>query len=412
MKQAYGIILFLTLILIVQDGIAGGFQTNLQGQKQSGMGGAGTGTILDGGSIFFNPGAIAFLDTVFTFHLASSFQMSRTAYLENSPGIYKTEMSHTVPTPFSGYVTYKKEVHSKFAVGIGVYSPFGNIAQWDDNWKGQFIVRQFSLSTVFFQPTLSYKLTDKLGIGTGFIIGTGVFDMQKALPVQFADGHYSSLTLHSLMYGVGYNTGVYYKVNDQVSLGLNYRSAVNMKVNGGSATFDVPTSVAQSYPNTTFSSGFVMPSVISLGVGYKCGRFLFAVDVNYTGWSCYDSLRITFADHTQNLPDIHSARMYKNSFTYRLGAQYKFNTVIQARLGAYFDTSPVQAGYLTPDMPDANRIGITGGASFRIGKFVSLDACMVYEEGRSRTDTNLETQFSGTFKTRVIIPGIGMEVRF
>jgi long-chain fatty acid transport protein len=39
-----------------------GYQVNLQGQKQTGMGHTGTGLLLGPSSIHFNPGALAFLE--------------------------------------------------------------------------------------------------------------------------------------------------------------------------------------------------------------------------------------------------------------------------------------------------------------------------------------------------------------
>ena len=40
---------------------AQGFQVNLQGQTQQGMGGAGTGLVQDAAAVFFNPGGVSFL---------------------------------------------------------------------------------------------------------------------------------------------------------------------------------------------------------------------------------------------------------------------------------------------------------------------------------------------------------------
>jgi hypothetical protein len=36
----------------------------------------------------------------------------------------------------------------------------------------------------------------------------------------------------------------------------------------------------------------------------------------------------------------------------------------------------------------------------------------VYIEGKKRSDTNLETQFGGTYKTKAIVPGLGVELIF
>ena len=54
-------ILYVTLLLSCSRTIFGqGFQVNFQGQKQQGMGCAGTAINLDASSLFFNPGASAF----------------------------------------------------------------------------------------------------------------------------------------------------------------------------------------------------------------------------------------------------------------------------------------------------------------------------------------------------------------
>ena len=58
----------------------GGFQINLQGQKQTGMGHTGTGLCLDNASILFNPGALSFLDSLKGIYIGASFIMPRTTY--------------------------------------------------------------------------------------------------------------------------------------------------------------------------------------------------------------------------------------------------------------------------------------------------------------------------------------------
>jgi long-chain fatty acid transport protein len=54
-------LLLLVLALMPVISFAQGFQVNLEGQKQIGMGHTGTGLLQDGASVFFNPGAVAML---------------------------------------------------------------------------------------------------------------------------------------------------------------------------------------------------------------------------------------------------------------------------------------------------------------------------------------------------------------
>ena len=269
------------------------------------------------------------------------------------------------------------------------------------------------LKTIFIQPTVSFKVCDKLGIGVGFIYATGDFSLRKAIPIQDSTGNYGEANLKGKASGYGYNAGIYFKATQKLSIGIDYRSQVTVNVKGGNADFVVADALAQYFPNTKFSTQLKLPQVVTLGFGYAVNKKLkMALDVNYVGWKSYDSLIIDFEDNTANLADVHSARMYKNSFIFRLGAQYKFNDKWTLRAGTYYDMSPVKAGYLTPETPDTDKIGVTLGASFNVTKSLHVDASLLYIEGMKRTDTNIETQFTGTYKTKAVVPGISVEYIF
>jgi long-chain fatty acid transport protein len=407
------IIFSFILLFTATSLIAGGFQVNLQGQKQTGMGHAGTGLVFDASSILFNPGAVCFLDSMNNIILGSSFIIPRTQYLEQSPGTYRESPVPHIGTPFTAYAAFKFHHHSTFYYGLGIYTPFGSRVQWPDDWKGQFLIREIDLKTIFIQPTISWKVNEKLGVGAGPIFATGGFSLRKAIPVQDSLGNYGEGYLEGKATGFGFNAAVYYRFNAHASIGIDYRSQVKVNVKNGSADFTVPASLEEYFPSTHFTSSIRLPQVLTLGTGYKLNdKLTFAFDLNYVGWSCYDSLRIDFADTTSKLQNIRSARMYRNAFIYRLGAQYKLSEFLTLRAGAYFDKSPVQEGYLTPETPDANKIGITTGATLALGFRFHLDLSLLYIEGMKRTDTNLETGFSGTYKTRAVVPGFALSFLF
>ncbi|MCW3084529.1 MAG: hypothetical protein JWP12_1895 [Bacteroidetes bacterium] len=401
------------IILSTAIGVAGGFQINLQGQKQTGMGHTGTGLLLDNASILFNPGAVSFLDSLRGVSAGGSFIFPRTTYLEPYPGVYTANIEKHIGTPVTLYAVFKFKKTAKWNLGLGIYTPFGSKLQWADDWKGQFLIREINLETFFIQPTASFKLNDKWGLGVGFIYATGNFSLRKGIPIQDSTGKYGEGNLEGKASGYGYNAGIYFKPNAKFSFGLDYRSQVNVKVTGGSAEFTVPASVAQYFPTTTFSTHLNLPQTISFGMGYVVNpKMTLALDVNFVGWKSYDSLIIDFKDNTDNLKDIHSARMYQNTFIYRLGMQYKLSSKWTGRLGAYFDATPVKAGYFTPETPDENKIGVTAGATFNITKLIHFDMSLLYIEGLTRTDTNIETGFGGTYKSKAVIPGVGLEWMF
>jgi long-chain fatty acid transport protein len=336
--------------------------------------------------------------------------MPRTEYLEAFPGTYTAEMVHNTGTPFEFY--YSASLNKKLYAGVGVYTPFGSRAQWDDNWKGQFIIREIDLKTIFIQPTLSWRINDHFGIGAGFVITTGSFSLRKGIPVQNLAAEYGEGNLKGNALGNGFNTGIYF-ASGKLSAGISYRSSVNAKVDEGNATFSVPGYLEQFFPDTKFSASIKLPSVLSLGLGYKLSnKISLAADVNWVGWSSYDSLRINFETNTEKLEDISSARQYEDVFIYRLGAEYFLNNKLTFRAGFYYDISPVPDGYLTPETPDSDRIGATAGASFNLKNHFHIDVSLLYNQSQKRTDTNLETGFSGTYQTKTVIPGIGFSYMF
>lgn len=393
--------------------IAGGFQINLQGQKQAGMGHTGTGLVLDNSCVLFNPGAMSFLDSLRGASVGTSLIFPKTTFVEAYPGIYSTSTVLHIGTPITFYTAFKLNKLDKFTFGLGIYNPFGSRLEWPDGWKGQALIKEIDLKTFFIQPTASYKVNDKLGIGVGFVYGTGDFLLSKAIPIQDSLGNYGLGKLNGKANGYGFNVGVYYQVNEKLSVGVDYRSQVKVKVKNGSADFTVPAGLANYFPQTTFSTQIRLPQMLTIGFGYKVSdKLKLALDVNYVGWKSYDSLIIDFAQNTDKLADIHSARMYQNTFIYRVGAQYQLTSNWAGRLGAYYDMTPVKDGYFTPETPDINKIGITAGATFRINKKLQVDFSMLFIEGMQRTNYSIETAFSGTYKSRAVVPGFSLNYIF
>src|SRR5690606_34211823 len=108
---------------------------------------------------------------------------------------------------------------------------------WDDDWTGRYMVQSVSLSSVFIQPTLSYAFNDAIAFGAGFVYAFGNVDITKALPVQDMQAQDGHAELSGKASGIGFNAGLHIKASEKLQFGLSYRSAVNMKVKKGEASF-------------------------------------------------------------------------------------------------------------------------------------------------------------------------------
>jgi long-chain fatty acid transport protein len=389
---------------------AQGFQVNLQGQKQQAMGGTGTGVALDEASVFFNPGAVSHLEKN-----GVSVGISPTianSTFESSGSQSQARSNSPVSTPFTGYAVFGAE-ESKFKFGLGVYTPFGSTMKWEDGWAGRFQLTKLQLFSVFIQPTVSFKISDKVGIGAGFVYGVGKIDLRRDLPVVDSDGNYGSAKLTGNASGVGFNAGIYLKPIEKLSIGITYRSQVNMKVNSGNAEFTVPQSLSSNFPNGKFTSSLPLPQVISIGVGVTpIEKLLITADVNFIGWSSYKTLEFDYENNTSSLQDTKSERNYKDTYSFRLGGQYDVKENFRVRAGIAYQLTPVQDGYVTPEVPDANKISYTAGIGYKFADKLTVDASFTFEDFAKRTDTNKETNFSGSYKTYIAIPGISLTYNF
>ncbi len=409
-------ITLLGIFLLPLAGIGGGFQLSLGGIRYAGMGHAGVGLAWDPAAMYFNPGALSFVQ-LRSIQFGAGVILPATSYLAQTPSIYLADMQQQPLTPASFYASWrtKKEFSRlrKFHLGLSAYNPYGNNTKWDDDWKGRFITQESNLISYFIQPTLSYQLSPTVGIGAGLIYGFGTLLSRRALPVSGVNNAEGSAELTGTGRGLGFHVGLYFKASDELSLGLSYRSRVGLEIEAGEARFDVPSSLEASFPNTQFSSVIKLPDVLSVGLSYRPqDRFTLAVDLGFTGWSFYDTLAYDFVENTRDLNDIASPRLYKNTVSFRMGGEYSLTERTHVRGGLMYDTSPARDGFVSPELPDANRIGLTAGFGAHLNAQLSVDLSYSFEFTGERTTILNEAQFGGTYKSSATTFGLGVKYSF
>jgi long-chain fatty acid transport protein len=400
-------LLLLVLAIAPLLAFSQGFQVNLEGEKQIGMGHTGVGQAQDGASIFFNPGAMAMLPENYVqagispLFYKSDFNPSGTTTQDYN--------ANKIATPFTGYAVWGPK-NAPWKLGLGVYTPFGGLTDWGNTWAGKYSLESLDLKAIYFQPTLSIRLTSFLSIGAGFVYNRGSVDLTQALPLTNSAGQDGQAELKGTGKGYGWNAGIYIKASKELTIGLVHRSQVTTTINNGDAIFTVPASLQSSFPQpNTFNSTIPLPATNAIGFGfYPCKSWTIAFDANLIGWNVYKNLAFDYKTNTPELQDTNEPRDYKNAVTLRAGAQYKYKDNWAFRFGGGYASTAVNDGYVTPEAPDANRVYGTLGAGYTMNKHLDIDLSFEYEHLMQRTQTNYYTQLSGTFKTNVYIPGISL----
>ena len=395
------------LALLPVLAFAQGFQVNLADQKQIGMGHTGTGVVQDGSAIFFNPGALAMLPENYIQAGTSPLAFKSAFNPSGTNDVYHT--SDKIAVPFSGYAVFGPK-SSWWKLGIGVYTPFGGLVNWGNTWQGKYVLESLDLKAIYFQPTLSIKLADFVSIGGGFVYNRGSVDLTRAIPLSDANGADGQAQLKGTGKGYGWNAGIYFKTEAGITVGVNYRSKVNTVIDGGNAIFKVPASVQANFPQpNTFTASIPLPSTTSIGLGfYPSKQWMFAVDASLVAWHVYKALSFDYANNTSTLQDTYSPRLYRDAFNVRGGTQFKPDDKWAIRAGLGYVSAAAANGYVTPEVPDANRYYLTGGLGYQFAKRFDVDFSFEFEHFMSRTQTNVESQLSGTFCSNVYIPGLSL----
>jgi long-chain fatty acid transport protein len=414
MRRITVVLLFVCLAATTSFG--GGYQVGLHGVRNIGMGLIGTSLSYDASSLFYNPGGAAFVNEKWSFSAGVSVIFARGTFQSKDVN-YQATLKHELNTPFYFYAAFKPT--KNLSVGIAVNAPYGNRLAWEDNtganWQGRYLIKDISFKAITYQPTISYKIKNVFGFGVGLVYATGTVDMNKSIPLQGATGD-GNVNIKGSTSSFGFNAGIMVHPDKGWSLGLDYRSKIEMKVKGADAIFTVPQSLSTMFPaNNKVDVMLPLPANLDFGASYEFGKnnqWMIGINLCYVFWSTYDSLIFDFETKTSAVSRTASPALYVDQLIPRIGAQYKISKAFTARLGGYYDPSPVSSDYLNPQTPSLTEVGLTCGFSVYPFKGFSIDASFLYLMGAQRSGTYTPDNFAGSYRTGFSIPGIGLSYSF
>ncbi len=417
-------ILVIVSMCISTGVFAGGYRVALQGQQATGMGHTGVAVTESAEVIFFNPAGMSSLNADTNLSAGVSLIDSTIKY-QNTLANTSAETINPIGTPLNLY--YTKKLNQNISYGLGIYTPYGNSVKWPKDWPGSYLVNNISLRTIFIQPTISYKVNEKISFGFGPTYVNGSVNLNRNLSsspsVADANGERANVTIEANnITAWGYNAGFLFTPVNPLSIGINYRSRVDMKARDGAATFkNLPSSMEAAYTDTKFDADLVLPAELTLGISYNLNpSTILAIDVNRTFWSAYKSLDLTFKN---GLDPSLGPRNYNDANTYRIGLQHKLTRAFTVRTGAYYDDSPISAGYYTPETPRNDSIGLTAGVSYAVTEKLAIDASflyMIFKEfngvydyvGYDNDPSTPNASFGGDYISSVTALGFGLNYQF
>ncbi|HEX6737806.1 MAG TPA: outer membrane protein transport protein [Vicinamibacteria bacterium] len=414
------------LALYPQSASAAGFALFEQGAKGMGFAGAFTAQANDPSAIFHNPAGLAFQKGK-QLYLGATAVNPRSDFTGSDPfpGTAITEKGDAgVLLPPNAY--YTQRLGEGLAVGLGLHVPYGLKSAWKDpdTYSGRYISTLAELKGFSLNPTVAFKLRDRLAVGAGVDVRFSKVLLERRVPVvnpftvQVVDGALVHLE-SDYATGVGFNVGVLAKPSEAISVGASYRHKVRVDYSGTADFTPRPTGNSQLDTRVTallpsgqqpIETSIEFPGFFSVGVAWSRHDWTVEGDFNWYQWNTFDRLPLTFTGR----PDLSQTIVenYENSYQYRLGVERVLNDRYAVRAGYFFDQSPAPSSSISPLLPDADRNGFALGGTYRAGNWrVDAGTWFILSDKRSTEGTNRD-DYNGTYESKAFTLGLSLGYTF
>lgn len=123
-----------------------------------------------------------------------------------------------------------------FTFGFGVTADYGLGTQYDDEWRMSWNVKETTVQGIVLTPNLAYKVTDKWSVGVG--LRWLFFDFEQYTDPYVAQSGVNYGRFENRLKGdnkwksLGWQIGTKYDVTETFSVGLVYKSAIDVTVEG------------------------------------------------------------------------------------------------------------------------------------------------------------------------------------
>ncbi|BCW90359.1 Long-chain fatty acid transport protein [Alphaproteobacteria bacterium SO-S41] len=372
--------------LLAGSAAASGFAVNEQ--SVLGLGRAFSGEVARGGdasSLWYNPALMTDFDrptaTTGIMGIFSSGTLANRGTTIRGPGTGGA----TLPVsgvdgedPLDpGYVpnaSFIMPIGQDWWLGLNVNAPFGLVVDYADGYFGRYDSTRTELFTLNIQGSVAWKVSDNFSIGFGVDAQRGKATLDNALPNlgPLPDGAFK---ITGDDWAWGWNAGFTWAATDKLRFGAHYRSEIDHDLQGTEIVSGLVGPLAGSNRIVGGSAALTTPAMASAGFSYDVdAAWSVTGQVNWYQWSNFDEIRVV----SPGQPDLVNAQNYKDSWSYALGAEYRFSPDWTWRAGLMYEETPTQEGFRTTRVPDSDRIWIATGATWQATDNASLDVSLAY----------------------------------
>ncbi|MCU1778164.1 MULTISPECIES: OmpP1/FadL family transporter [unclassified Pseudomonas] len=418
--------LSLTVAMASSQLFASGFALNEQDVAGMGTGFAGRSSSADNAStVYGNPAGMARLEgQQITGGVAA---IDASTDIKNASGrSFGSNKGDMVPFTAVPFGFYTNKLNDQWAVGVGVYAPFGLVTDYERGFQGRSFGSYSKVSVITLQPTVSYAFNDRVSIGFGPTINriSGKLESELALSTNPAVPN-TNVTIKGDDTAVGFNVGVLVQATDTTRVGLTYHSKVSYKLEGHTEV-SAPTPTAPLLASGRYDASLSIdtPESYDLSVTQDLSdAWKLYAGSTWTRWSrlkdiTVDNQGVTRAGGLvapQIVGTITEPQNWHDTWAYALGTSYQVTKQVVLRTGLTFDQSPTNNTDRSPRIPTGDRTIFSVGLGYEVMPNMIVDVAYSYlkEEPVKVNKTNaLGSSYSAKYENSANGFGLGVTYKF
>ncbi len=229
---------------------------------------------------------------------------------------------------------YVKQLNDKDWIGIGLFSRFGMISEFEWDSKGASNAFFSRLNGASLTPTYARKFDNKWSAAVGAEVNYVGLELQKNV-------FYNSVPTQTKgeSWALGWNAAANYAFDSKNEIGLVYRSKVTHTMDAdfkAYGVYGIGDIFTKAYGKVT------LPDSWAIGYNHKFDdRTRVELNGTYTKWSNYDALNITFDDKFLGQSGSYSQKNWSNGWRYALGVEHKLSDKYTIMGGYAYDESVI-----------------------------------------------------------------------
>ncbi len=392
--------ILLSLTMFPALALASGYSLPNVNPRDVGLSASAGAAQIDAGAVFANPAALARLSGPSAKLGLGGFTIFETWNDPNGTATADIDRQYT-PLPVA-YLSYsgKLPVLGERRWGIGAaFVPFGGgIVKWPQDWEGRYRIVEVDRKVFDTLVTAGVEVLPMLRIGGGVIYAYTTEKFRQNAPMaSFGGTSDASGTLDLNGGAVSYDVSAEIDPIPSVPLRLavDYKHKATQTLKGDvkwsnlAQAFQaglVPEPYKSFFTNQDVEETLVIPNRLNVSAAYQVIKPLLVTFAwTLDRWVVYDRDRFV-----GSLPGVtlDVKRDYRNGYTLRGGLEYDLLRALQVRVGVQRDHSGLNTDRYSPTLPDASSWAVSGGATYRFSRGLSLDAGIFYAMMDKVTATN------------------------